>query len=85
MKRIVLSISTSGQVYATFEGEPMVAKLFGTDKIPTPFTFNHVSKDEVEMYAAIVLREIQVRNTGFEVMWSPEVAREFAAHAGVPN
>jgi len=76
---ITLDIEVSGNVTARFEGEGSenVTKLFGGNRIPTPFTFSNVN--DVEEWAAHIIGHIRSRNPGTSVEWSHERSQQFAA------
>lgn len=74
-----LHIEVSGLITVEFTGgdEPRIRELFGSNRIPTPFTFDGVK--DVENLGASVLRQIQAKNPGVTVQWSAERCAEFAA------
>jgi hypothetical protein len=78
--RIELHVELTGLVVAHFVGGAEAAKikdLFGTDRIPTPYTFAGVR--DVEIHAANVIGNIRRLNPTVTVVWCAERCAEFVA------
>jgi hypothetical protein len=79
---ITLHIEVNGGISAEFgksaEREHILG-LFGTTRIPTPFTFNGIRPDQIEHWAAAVITQIRAKNPGEVVEWSAERCEEFVA------
>jgi hypothetical protein len=78
-ERIELHIDLTGLVSAQFIGAEAdkIKELFGSDRIPTPFTFADVK--EPELHAAYVIMQIRRLNPRAEVVWCAERCAEFVA------
>lgn len=78
-KRITLHIEVNGLISAHITGgdETRIRELFGSNVIPTPFTFHGVK--DVEHFAARVIANIREANAGVDVQWSPDRCAEFVA------
>ena len=75
--RIELHVELTGLVVAHFVGGAEAAKikdLFGTDRIPTPYTFAGVR--DVEIHAANVIGNIRRLNPTVTVVWCAERCAE---------
>jgi hypothetical protein len=80
MTKIELHIEPSGQITARFvEGEEAakIRQLFGSDRIPTPWTFDGVR--EIEHHGAVVLTAIRKLNPNAIVCWNVDRCAEFIA------
>ena len=69
-ERIELHIDLTGLVVAQFIGAEAekVKDLFGSDRIPTPFTF--AGTNEPSLHAANIISKIRTLNPGKVVCWS---------------
>jgi hypothetical protein len=76
---ITLNIELTGSVSAVFTGpgSDRVTDLFGTNRIPTPFTF--VGVPNVEHHAAYIITRIRAKNPGSLVTWSTDRCEQFVA------
>ena len=79
MNTITLEIEVSGQVTACFDGEHAahVRDLFGTNRIPTPYTFKGM--EHVEEHGARIITNIRAKNPGIPVNWHPERCEQYMA------
>jgi hypothetical protein len=77
---VTLHIETTGAIVADFRKShtaDTVRNLFGTHRIPTPFTFHRVTN--ADRFASIVITEIRRLNPDESVEWSRERCEEFTA------
>ena len=77
---ITLHIEVSGQITADFGASDQANKvhaLFGTYRLPTPWTFHRVPN--VEEFGAYVISTIRKNNPNDTVEWSNERCQEFTA------